>query len=172
MILLDLFWRFVLISLVAFGGGQAALPLLERVAVAQRAWVTPAMFSTAVAFGYMTPGPVLIVATFVGFQAAGLPGAVVATVGAFLFPWLLAALAAGQIQRMGRSPILKAFGRGAAPAVVGLLGVTLLSLAGDALANAAHIGIASAAALLAVRTKLHPIWILAGGAIVGIIAST
>lgn len=161
----------MLISVVAFGGGQAALPLMERVAVAERAWLTPAMFSTAVAFGYITPGPVLIVATFVGFQVAGIPGAAVATLGAFLLPWLFAALAAGQIQRMTRSPVLKAFGQGAAPAVVGLLGVTLLSLAGEALVDGARIAIAAVAAVLVARTKIHPVWILMGGAMVGFFTS-
>ena len=72
--------------------GQAALPLLERVAVAETGWVTATDFSAAVAFGYATPGPVLIAATFIGYRAAGLAGALVATLGVFLAPWALATL--------------------------------------------------------------------------------
>jgi len=71
---LELFARFLLISLIAFGGGQAALPLVERMAVHDTRWLTPAAFGTAVAFGYLTPGPVLITATFVGHQVGGLLG--------------------------------------------------------------------------------------------------
>jgi len=76
MILLQLFGQFLLISLLAFGGGQAALPLIERVAVAQMGWVSPTAFAAAVAFGYITPGPVLMTATFIGYIAAGFPAAI------------------------------------------------------------------------------------------------
>lgn len=58
--ILDLFTRCVLISLLAFGGGQAALPLIERIAVGETGWVSVHDFSMAVALGYVTPGPVLI----------------------------------------------------------------------------------------------------------------
>lgn len=90
----DIFSRFLLISLLAFGGGQAALPLVERLAVGEAGWVNSQDFAAAVACGYVTPGPVLITATFIGYRAAGLSGAISATVGVFLMPWLLAAAAA------------------------------------------------------------------------------
>ena len=91
--------------------------------------MSPQDFAAAVACGYVTPGPVLITATFIGYRAAGLSGAVAATFGVFLMPWLLAAAAAQQLQRFMQHPRLAGFGRGAAPAVVGLLGVTALSVA-------------------------------------------
>ena len=58
----------------------------------------------------------------------GLPGAVAATMGAFLMPWLLAALTAQQATRWAQHPALRRFGAGATPAVIGLLGVTALTL--------------------------------------------
>ena len=61
--IVHLFWRFVLISLLAFGGGGAALPLVERLAVSETGWIAEQDFAAAVAFGYLTPGPVLITAT-------------------------------------------------------------------------------------------------------------
>jgi chromate transporter len=165
--IVDLFWRFVLISLLAFGGGGAALPLVERLAVHETGWASPQDFATAVACGYVTPGPVLITATFVGYRAAGLSGAVAATVGIFLMPWFLAAAAAQQLQRFLQHPRLAGFGRGAAPAVVGLLGVTALSIAKQSFTHWGYAVIAVIALGLALWTKLHPMLILIGGAAIG-----
>lgn len=163
----DLFWRFAVISLLAFGGGQAALPLVERIAVSDTGWLSSQDFAAAVAFSYVTPGPVLILATFVGYRAAGLLGALAATLGVFLMPWVLAAAAAQQLQRFLRHPWLGGFGRGAAPAVVGLLGVTALTLARHATVSWPYAVIAAVALLLALRSKMHPIFILVGGAALG-----
>jgi chromate transporter len=165
--IVDLFWRFVLISLLAFGGGGAALPLVERLAVSETGWVSPQDFAAAVACGYVTPGPVLITATFIGYRAAGLAGAVSATVGIFLMPWLLAAAAAQQLQRFLQHPRLAGFGRGAAPAVVGLLGVTALSIAKQSFTHWGYAVIALIALVLALWTKVHPILILMGAAALG-----
>jgi len=165
--ILDIFWRFVLVSLLAFGGGQAALPLVERLTVGETGWVSPQDFAAAVAFGYMTPGPVLITATFIGYRAAGLAGAVAATLGVFLMPWVLAAAAAQQLQRFMQHPWLRGFGLGAAPAVVGLLVVTVLDLAHHAFPHWAYAGIAVVALVLALRTTIHPLGLLVGGAVAG-----
>jgi chromate transporter len=113
--IVQLFSRFVLISLLAFGGGGAALPLVERLAVSETGWLSSQDFAVAVACGYVTPGPVLITATFVGYRAAGLSGAVAATFGVFLMPWLLAAAAAQQLQLFMQHPRLAGFGRGGRP---------------------------------------------------------
>jgi chromate transporter len=163
----DLFTRCVLISLLAFGGGQAALPLIERIAVAETGWVSAQDFATAVAFGYVTPGPVLITTTFLGYRAAGLAGAFAATFGIFLMPWALAAAAAQLLRRWMQHPWLHNFGRGAAPAVVGLLVVTALHLSRSAFSSEVHVGIAGVALALALWTKLHPMLILLGGAVIG-----
>ena len=90
-----------------------------------------------------------------------------ATLGIFLMPWALAATAAQLLRRFMQHPWLQRFGRGAAPAVVGLLVVTALSLGRNAFSSEVHVGIAGIALALAIWTNLHPIAILLGGAVVG-----
>src|SRR3954447_7292764 len=114
MIFLHLFGRFAMISLLAFGGG-AGLPLIERVAVHEARWIDAAGFSTAVAFSYAMPGPMMIVATFVGYRVAGVGGALAASVGAFLGPCAMSATVARHLRWLARDERLRGFGRGARP---------------------------------------------------------
>jgi chromate transporter len=163
----ELFVRFFIISALAFGGGQAALPLVERMVVSEAGWLSSSAFGTAVAFGYLTPGPVLITATFVGHRVAGLPGAFAATMGAFLLPWILATAVAQQATRWAQHPALRRFGAGATPAAIGLLGVTALALTREAVNGAPQLLIVAAALLLLSFTRLHPAVLLAGGGLAG-----
>jgi len=166
-----LFLQLAIISLLAFGGGQAVLPLIERESVAGRGWMTSAEFTASVGFGYLIPGPVTTMAAFVGFMAAGLPGGLAATLGMFLAPTILAALAAAGVERLAKSRWVKAFGAGAAPAVVGLLGATLWSIAQKAVVSWPLAIVALAALLLAIKTRVQPIWLLLGGGVLGWAAS-
>jgi chromate transporter len=169
--LAELFWRFLLISLVAFGGGGATIALVERAAVADQGWITAEQFAAAVTFGYITPGPILIMAAFVGYHAAGLAGATAATIGVFIMPWALAASAAHQLRTYMRHPRLRGFGQGAAPAVIGLLVVTVLSLARSGISNWGFLAIAVIAGVLSARTKLQPIVVLLLGAALGLLVA-
>jgi chromate transporter len=162
-----LFVQFAIISLLAFGGGQAVLPLIERESVVGRDWMTSAEFTAAVGFGYLIPGPVTTMAAFVGFMAAGLPGGIAATFGMFLAPTILAALAAAGVEKLAKSRWVKAFGAGAAPAIVGLLGATLWSIAQKAVISWSLAIVALLALLLAIKTRVQPIWLLLGGGVLG-----
>src|ERR1700687_930425 len=92
--MLELFGRFLVIGTLAFGGGQAALPLVERLAVADTGWLTAAQFAAGGGLSYANPGPVLILAAFIGYHVAGMPGAVAATMAVFAVPVALAGFAA------------------------------------------------------------------------------
>jgi chromate transporter len=164
----EVFWRFGLISLLAFGGG-AGIPLIERIAVRETGWISEREFAVAIAFGQVTPGPVMVVATFIGYRAAGLVGALAATLGVFLVPWALAAVLARHYEGLPSHRWVSGFRRGAAAAAVGLFGVTALSLARHSLDGWVHLAIAAAAFVLALRTKIHPAWILLGGTVLGIV---
>lgn len=118
------------------------------------------------------PGPVLLAATVVGYRAAGLSGAFSATVGIFLLPWFLATAAAQQLQRFLQHPWLAGFGRGAAPAVIGLFGVMALNLAQQSVTHWADALLAIVAFGLARWTKVHPVVLLIGGTVLGWVIGT
>src|ERR1700674_827473 len=98
--MLELLTRFLVIGTLAFGGGQGALPLVERLAVGDTGWLTPAQFAAGVGLSYATPGPVLILAAFIGYHVAAVPGAVAATVAVFTVPVALAGFVAHVAARL------------------------------------------------------------------------
>jgi chromate transporter len=167
MIYLELFTQFVIISMLAFGGGNAALSLLERISVQEMRWITSQDFAAAIGFAYVTPGPVLITAAFIGYRAGGILGSLTATVGVFLVPWTLSVLASHQVRRYMQHPWLQGFGLGAGPAVIGLLGITAFSLASYAFVGWLYWLIAGAAIVLSLFTKVSPILVLIGATLLG-----
>ena len=84
----DLFATFVKIGLFAFGGGFAVIPLIQNQVVAVHGWLTTKEFIDGIALGQVTPGPVLVTATFVGYRVAGILGALFSTLAIFLVPIL------------------------------------------------------------------------------------
>ena len=106
---------------VTFGGGLVMVPLIESEVVDTHHWLTHQEFADATALGQITPGPVLITATFVGYRVAGTLGALVATISIFLPAFLMTIAAASSLRRFRNNEQVQAFLRGIAPAVVGLL---------------------------------------------------
>ena len=85
MIYLELFWGFLKIGLFSFGGGYAAMPLIQEQVVSMHNWLSMAEFTDLITTSQMTPGPIAInSATFVGIKIAGIPGALVSTAGCIL----------------------------------------------------------------------------------------
>ena len=86
MIYLRLFMSFLQIGLFSFGGGYAALPLIQEQLVELHGWLSQSEFTDLITISQMTPGPIAVnAATFVGIRVAGIPGAVTATLGC-IFP--------------------------------------------------------------------------------------
>lgn len=172
--LAELAARFLVVGAVAFGGGGAALPLVERITVADTGWLTPQQFAIGVGFAYATPGPILILAAFVGYCVSGVAGALVATAAVFALPVFLAAGAAGVVTRLNRSARFASFGRFAAAAAVGLLAVTIFSLARPVVELHPALLAGSIVVFAAERLGLSPVLLLvmaaAAGAAVGLIA--
>ena len=85
MIYLQLFFSFLQVGMFSFGGGYAAMPLIQGQVVEQHHWLSMSEFTDLITISQMTPGPIAVnSATFVGIRVAGIPGAVVATFGCIL----------------------------------------------------------------------------------------
>lgn len=108
-------------SVILFGGGFVFIPLIQEVVVETLGWVKLEAFTTAIALGQITPGPILISATFIGYAVAGVLGALVATVAIFTPPALLMVLSAKLLARLKRWRWMQAALRGIRAAVVGMI---------------------------------------------------
>jgi len=97
-------WRltlfFLKIGAFTFGGGMAMIPFIHQELVEGLHWLSLEEFSQAIALGQITPGPVAISATFIGFKLAGLAGAVAATIAVFLSSFLMTVWASQQLERL------------------------------------------------------------------------
>ena len=112
---------------LTFGSGLVIVPFLEQGVVQQYGWMDERQFLIAVAVGMISPGPVVITATFVGYLVAGFWGALVSTVGIFLPSFILVLLVAPLLARHGANPNVKGFVRGAYAAAIGtILGACIL----------------------------------------------
>lgn len=148
-------------GLGAYGGGFAIVPHLKQV-VERQGWLTDRQFADAVAIGKLTPGPVLLLATFIGYLLHGWLGAVVATIGIFSAPFALVTLTGTWLDRIrSRRPVRAAL-RGLTPAVLGLMAAAMISL-GDTLNGEGEIAIAVAVALTLSRFEINPAAMLALG---------
>jgi chromate transporter len=168
----ELFLRFLLIGALAFGGGGSALPLVERLSVAETKWLTPQEFAVGVGFAYATPGPILILAPFIGYRVAGLLGALTATFAVFLIPVLLAGAAAGVTERLRNAPWFKGFGAYAAAAAIGLLGLTLYALAHPVLQIHPALMLGSVIAFYAAWKGMSPVTLIALAIVVGAVCGS
>ncbi|HYY95227.1 MAG TPA: chromate transporter [Pyrinomonadaceae bacterium] len=164
-LLLTLASIFLRIGTVTFGGGFVMVPLIESEVVNARHWLTHQEFVEAFALGQITPGPVLITATFIGYRVAGTLGALVATVSIFL-PSLCLTIAAGSsLRRFRANRQVQAFLRGVTPAVVGLLVAAAWSIGRAGVHTWVGVGLAVAAAFVLLRYRVNPFLVMLGAAV-------
>src|SRR5215470_2682283 len=155
---------------LTFGSGLVIVPFLEKGLVQQTGWLNEREFLVAVAMGMMSPGPVVITATFVGYLVAGFTGALVATIGIFLPSFLLVLIVAPVLVRYRSNPNVQGFIKGAYGAAIGtILGACVLLgriAIGDWLT--ALIGLVGLVVLF--RWKVSNPLLIAATAVIGLIA--
>ena len=138
MIYLQLFWSFFQIGLFSFGGGYAAMPLIQHQVVEMNGWLNVTQFADIVAISQMTPGPIAInAATFVGIRTAGIAGAIVSTLGCVLPSCAIALTLAFLYSRYRKLDLIQGVLYGLRPAVVSMIASAGLSILVTALWGAA-----------------------------------
>lgn len=164
----DVAVQFALLSLVAFGGANAVVPEMHRLTVTLRHWTSDAEFANLFAIAQAAPGPNVMIATLIGWKAAGLVGAVVATVAMCAPSCLLTYFAAKAWERWRETRWRAALGAGLAPVTVGLVVSSAWLLAHAADRGWKLVGVTAATAVVAYATKLNPLWCLAAAAGLGL----
>lgn len=168
---LKIFLFFFKTGLLVFGSGLVIVPFLKTYIVDQYHWLDNRQFLDSVAIGMISPGPVVITATFVGFLLNGLPGATAATVGMFAPAVLLTLLATPLLLRYGRNRRLRGFIRGITVTVVGVLVGTTWLVAKSAISDGVTVAIAALSLLILFWWKKVPEPLLVAlGAAIGLAA--
>ena len=140
MIYLELFWGFLKIGLFSFGGGYAAMPLIQEQVVSMHNWLSMAEFTDLITISQMTPGPIAInSATFVGIKIAGIPGALVATLGCIFPALILVSVLAYLYRRYQSAPALDSVLSCLRPAVVAMIASAGISVLITALWGSAEL---------------------------------
>ena len=182
MIYLQLFFSFLQIGLFSFGGGYAAMPLIQGQVVTPHRWLTMSEFTDLITISQMTPGPIAVnSATFVGMKIAGIPGAVVATAGCILPSCIIVTILARLYLKYRNLDLLQGVLKSLRPAVVAMIasaGILILKDAfwgnGESMSFAgtewSMVMIFGICVLLLQKKKMNPIWVmvLAGVMKVGI----
>ena len=183
MMYIQLFLSFFQISLFSFGGGYAALPLIQGQVVNVHHWLSMTEFTDLITISQMTPGPIAVnSATFVGTRIAGVPGALAATIGCVLPSCILVTILAKIYLKYRSLSLLQGILKSLRPAVIAMIaaaGVSILvtafwgndisSLHLDAILSSTNIravGIFLRSQILLARFKMDPIHVmlLSGGA--------
>ena len=161
---------FLRVGSVTFGGGLVMVPLIESEVVSTHQWLTHQEFADAFALGQITPGPVLITATFVGYRVAGTLGALVATISIFLPAFVMTIAAASSLRRFRNNEQVQSFLRGIAPAVVGLLLAAAVSVGRAGIHSWLGVSIILLAMFTLVRYRVNAFWVIFGAGLLRYLA--
>jgi chromate transporter len=161
--------KFLGIGALVFGSGYAMLPFIQDTVVNQYNWLTNQQFAVALALSLITPGPVTIIGTFIGYKVAGVVGALVGMVNMYFPAWAMTTIVAAPYAKAGQVGYVKQVIGGIVAAFIGTLVVVLIKLAGDTLVDISTISMAAAAFVVQRFIKIDTIWIVLGGALLSLL---
>jgi chromate transporter len=167
----SLFFTFLKIGSVLYGSGYVLLAFLRADFVVRFGWLTDRQLLDAVAIGQVTPGPVFTTATFIGFLLGGIKGALLATLAIFLPSFIFVAISNPLIPKIRNSPWAGALLDGVNVASLGLMAAVTWHLGRSSLIDPLTILIAVICFVLLVRFKVNSTWLIAGGALIGLLSA-
>ena len=166
----QLFLIFLKVGAVLYGSGYVLLAFLRNDFVIRLGWLTDQQLLDAIAIGQFTPGPVFTTATFIGYVLAGIPGAVLATVGIFLPSFCFVAILNRIVPAMRRSAWTARLLDGVNVSALGLMAGVTWQLGREAIVDWTTSLLAVGAAILLLRFKLNSAWLVLAGGIIGLVA--
>jgi chromate transporter len=165
--LVDIATYFFKVGAFTVGGGLAMIAFIQDQVVAQFGWLTPNEFIDGLALGQLTPGPILMLAAYVGYKVAGVTGAAVAAGAAFLPSFILMLAILPVLELVRRLTWTPAVLRGMGPAVVGILAVSLFRLAPHALPDLFAVAILIVSLVALIVYRLGPVRLMIAGSSLG-----
>jgi chromate transporter len=163
-----LFLVFLKIGAILFGGGYVLVALIRSNLVAGLGWISERQLLDAIAMGQVTPGPLSTTATFIGYLLAGVPGAVIATVAIFLPAFSFVAMSGPLVPRLRQSPVAGAVLDGVNVAALALIAVVSWQLFRAAVVDWTTLVLAGVSFFLLFRYHVNSVWLMLGGAAIGV----
>jgi chromate transporter len=167
--LTNIFWVFAKAGAFVFGSGLAIVPFLYGELVQTQGWLNDRQFLDAVAVAMITPGPVVITVAFIGYLVAGIWGMTVAAVGVFLPVYLFVILPAPYFRRHRSQPIIRGFVDGVSAAATGAIAGAAYVLGTRTIVDAWTAALAVVTCVVLTRWKVSELWLIAAGALLGVI---
>jgi chromate transporter len=169
--LLDLGLYFLKVGAFTIGGGLTMIAFIQDQVVGQFGWLTPREFIDGLALGQLTPGPVLMIAAYVGYKLAGVAGAAVAATAAFLPSFVIMLAILPVLDRVRQMTSVRAVMKGMGPAVIGVLAVSLVRLSPAALPDPLALAILIGTIVAAMVLRIGAFKLMFGGAVFGVLRS-
>jgi chromate transporter len=160
---------FAAIGAFTFGGGLSMIALMEEHVVDRLHWLTAREFVDGLALGQLTPGPILMLAAYVGYKTLGLGGALVAAAASFLPSFVLMLALLPVFDRVRNLAWARAVIQGVVPGVLGVMAVALARMAPQAAPDPPAMAALVVTAAVLVVWRLAPLKAMAGGAVFGIL---
>lgn len=173
--IVSLMTTFSSMSLTLFGGGYVFIPMIQEVVVDRFGWLTSKEFMDGIALGQVTPGPILISASFIGQKVAGIPGAILSTAAIFAPPAMLMVLLASMLDEIKNSPLVQAIMKGIRIAVIGLIFMAFINIfrmawlgsTGAVIQSAMVWGVFILSFMALFRYKVDVVWVIPVAGLIG-----